>query len=202
MSAFGGLSGRCVSWTSHPLKILNGPALLWFRCKNQRIMHRAGAASDLSPMFGFTALNVRPAPRRRCLARGAGWICAPPPRHRRSLVLGAGKFPQRQAERDERHGRRLNQTGADRAARDNTVVLVPSYRGRAPTRLREKPPCASRRRPHRALRRCGLEPIRKAQPACRRAAGAPLLESALLPALTPRGLIRPWSRSCRRDRLC
>jgi hypothetical protein len=90
----------------------------------------------------------------------------------------------------------------DAKRQNNTVVLVPSYRGRAPTRLQEEPPCVSRRRPHRALRRCGLEPIRKAQPACRQAAGAPLLESALLPALTPRGLIHPWSRSCRRDRPC
>jgi hypothetical protein len=53
---------------------------------------------------GLTALNVRPAPRRRCLAREAGRICAPPPRPRRSLVLGAGKFPQRQEGRDERRG--------------------------------------------------------------------------------------------------
>jgi hypothetical protein len=64
------------------------------------------AASDLTRMFGLTALNVRPAPWQRSFAREAGRICAPPPRPRRSLALGAGKFPQRPAGRDERRGQR------------------------------------------------------------------------------------------------
>ena len=55
--------------------------------------HLGFEGPDLTRTFGLTSLNVRPAPRRRCLARGAGRICAPQPRPRRSLVLGAGKFP-------------------------------------------------------------------------------------------------------------
>jgi hypothetical protein len=37
--------------------------------QKSRIMHRGGAASDL---IGLTTLNVRPAPRRRCLSRDLG----------------------------------------------------------------------------------------------------------------------------------
>src|ERR1700733_12565197 len=94
--------------------------------------------ADLTPTFGVTALNVRPAPWQRSLARAAGRICAPLPRTRRSPVPGAGKALQWPAKRDERHGRRLIWTGADRAAFGNRDARAPSYRGHAPARSQKK----------------------------------------------------------------